>query len=102
MERNWISVKDRLPDEVGWYLVFAPDYHGSKHKEFHDGYGFAKFTIPKKGEPWWSIDDHHSDEYIEFKKKWRKNYCGEVNPTVSTRKYVKFWMSIQPVPGGLL
>lgn len=100
VECDWVNVKDRLPAESGWYLVYAPEYYGSKHKEFHDGYGFAKFTIPKKGEAWWSIDDHHSDEYVEIELRWRKNYLGEHNPAVQTRKYVKLWMPLKPVPGG--
>ena len=27
-EPKWISVKERLPEEDGWYQVYAPDYSG--------------------------------------------------------------------------
>lgn len=28
---EWISVKDRLPSNDGYYLVFAPGYWGNNH-----------------------------------------------------------------------
>ena len=93
---DWINVERGLPAETGWYLVYAPEYRGSKHKEFHNGYGFSKFTVPKNGEGWWSIDDHHTDEYIELELKWRKNYLKEETPKVPVRKYVRFWMQLPP------
>lgn len=42
----WISVKDRLPDEPGWYMVYAPTYRGgsSTSRENHDGIMFAKWS----------------------------------------------------------
>lgn len=43
---GWISVKDRLPDEPGWYMVYAPTYRGgsSTSRENHDGIMFAKWS----------------------------------------------------------
>ena len=45
-EPGWISVKDRLPDEPGWYMVYAPTYRGgsSTSRENHDGIMFAKWS----------------------------------------------------------
>ena len=83
IDRKWRKVEDGLPTEAGWYLVFAPDYHGSKHKEFRDGLGFAKFTLPKSGKGWFSIDDHYSESYKEQFKE------------LTERTYVKYWM---PMP----
>lgn len=49
---GWISVKDRLPEEKGTYLVFAPTYHGgsSSGLDCNDGIMFARW---KKH---WSIE----------------------------------------------
>ena len=42
---GWISVKDRLPEEKGTYLVFAPTYHGgsSSGLDCNDGIMFARW-----------------------------------------------------------
>ena len=58
MERNWISVKDRLPEESGWYLVFAPTYSGgsSSGLNHHEGVMFSQFKIAKNGNKTWSIE----------------------------------------------
>ena len=55
MEIKWINIKDKLPDESGWYMVFAPSFW-SKQKEFRFGLGFSKFTLPKDGHGWFGID----------------------------------------------
>lgn len=49
---EWISVKDRLPDENGAYLVYAPRYRGgsSSGLDCVDGVMFARW---KKR---WSIE----------------------------------------------
>lgn len=58
MERNWISVKDKLPDKSGYYLVFAPTYSGgsSSGLECINGIMFSKFTVAKNGNKTWSIE----------------------------------------------
>ena len=58
MERNWISVKDRLPDEPGWYLVFAPTYSGgsSSGLNHHKGVMFSQLKVTKAGKKSWSIE----------------------------------------------
>lgn len=50
---QWIPCSERLPEENGTYLVYAPDYRGgsSGGKEWHDGIMFAKFKAGK-----WSIE----------------------------------------------
>ena len=55
---NWINVKDELPIETGWYLVYAPKYRGgsSGGKEFCDGIMFSKFIRSKKGNTSWSVE----------------------------------------------
>lgn len=94
IDRKWRKVEDGLPTESGWYLVFAPDYNGSKHKEFRDGLGFAKFTLPKSGKGWFSIDDHHTEGYKELFSSWNKAWLGKEEELVE-RTYVKCWM---PMP----
>ena len=43
---GWISVKNRLPTEHGWYLVFAPGYSGGSSSGLcvHSGNMFAKWN----------------------------------------------------------
>lgn len=50
---DWISVKDRLPEAEGAYLVFAPSYTGgsSSGKEYHSGRMFSMWRHGK-----WSIE----------------------------------------------
>ena len=52
-ESHWIPCSERLPEENGTYLVYAPDYRGgsSRGKEWHDGIMFAIFKAGK-----WSIE----------------------------------------------
>ena len=42
---KWISVKERLPDKKGTYLVFAPTYSGgsSSGLDCNDGVMFARW-----------------------------------------------------------
>lgn len=49
-EPHWIPCSERLPEENGTYLVYAPEYRGgsSRSKEWHDGIMFASF----KGGKW--------------------------------------------------
>ena len=49
---EWISCKDRLPED-GTYIVYAPDYTGgsSSAKEYHNGIMFSKIKNGK-----WSIE----------------------------------------------
>lgn len=58
MNRDWIDVKDRLPDSAGWYLVFAPGYSGgsSSSLNHHDGVMFSQLKISAKGKKTWSIE----------------------------------------------
>ncbi len=58
MDYKWISVKDKLPEESGWYLVFAPTYHGGSSSGLnnHDGVMFSQFKIAKNGNKTWSIE----------------------------------------------
>lgn len=53
IEPQWIPCSDRLPEENGTYLVYAPEYRGgsSRGKEYHDGIMFAIFKAGK-----WSIE----------------------------------------------
>ena len=55
---KWTNVKDALPDEAGWYLVFAPTYSGgsSSGLDMHDGVMFSQFKITKDGKKSWSIE----------------------------------------------
>lgn len=65
MERNWISVKDGLPEEAGWYLVFAPGYSGRSSSgglSHHDGVMFANLKITKAGKKSWSIESGNFGE----------------------------------------
>ena len=52
-EPHWIPCSERLPEENGTYLVYAPEYRGgsSRGKEYHDGIMFAIFKAGK-----WSIE----------------------------------------------
>lgn len=40
---EWISVKDRLPEKDGWYLVFAPGYWGNSQIYGLDGLAYSNF-----------------------------------------------------------
>ena len=40
---NWISIKDRLPENDGWYLVFAPGYWGNSRIYGLDGMAYSNF-----------------------------------------------------------
>lgn len=52
-EPHWIPCSERMPEEDGVYLVYAPEYRGgsSSSKEWHDGVMFAKCKNGK-----WSIE----------------------------------------------
>ena len=43
---GWVSVKDRLPEEKGWYMVYAPGYSGgsSSGLDSHNAVMFAKWS----------------------------------------------------------
>jgi len=50
---RWIPVEARLPENDGWYLVYAPDYRGGSSSGLKciDGKMFCKFAKGK-----WSIE----------------------------------------------
>ena len=50
----WISVADKLPDENGWYFVYAPTYYGGSSSTIRsiNGMTFAKWIGGKT----WSIE----------------------------------------------
>ena len=52
-EREWIPCSERLPEEDGYYIVYAPSYRGgsSSGKEIHNGAMFSRFKSGK-----WSIE----------------------------------------------
>lgn len=52
-EPQWIPVSERLPEEDGVYIVYAPYYFGgsSSAKENHKGIMFSKYKNGK-----WSIE----------------------------------------------
>lgn len=43
IEMEWISVKDRLPEKDGWYLVFAPGYRGNRRIYGSRGMAYSNF-----------------------------------------------------------
>lgn len=64
---EWINVKDRLPDKAGWYLVWAPKYHGgSSHsrEQIENGYMFVKFR-PNYKCPW-AIESSWQKDLVEY------------------------------------
>ena len=50
---KWILCSERLPEEDGHYIVYAPSYRGgsSSGKEIHNGVMFSRFKNGK-----WSIE----------------------------------------------
>ena len=40
---EWISVKKRLPEKDGWYLVYAPGYWGNSKIYGLDGLAYSNF-----------------------------------------------------------
>lgn len=40
---EWISVKERLPENDGWYLVYAPGYWGNSKIYGLDGFAYSNF-----------------------------------------------------------
>ena len=51
---EWISVKDRLPDKDGWYLVYAPGYWGNSRIYGLDGMAYSNFKRNYKDH--WGIE----------------------------------------------
>ena len=51
--QEWIPCSERLPEEDGHYIVYAPSYSGgsSSGKEIHNGVMFSRFKSGK-----WSIE----------------------------------------------
>lgn len=39
----WVNVRERLPEKEGWYLVYAPGYHGNSHIYGLSGLAYSKF-----------------------------------------------------------
>ena len=50
----WINVKDRLPDQDGWYLVYAPGYRGNSRIYGLDGMAYSNFKDNYKNH--WGIE----------------------------------------------
>lgn len=50
----WISVKDRLPEQDGWYLVYAPGYWGNSRIYGLDGMAYSNFKNNYKDH--WGIE----------------------------------------------
>lgn len=42
-ERKWIPCSERLPQEDGWYLVYAPEYCGKNRVTGRSGIAYSKF-----------------------------------------------------------
>ncbi len=65
-EQRWIPCSERLPEEDGTYIVYAPGYMGgsSSAKEHHNGVMFSKL---KKGK--WSVE-HGYYSRPECVKAW--------------------------------
>lgn len=59
IDPRWIDVNDRLPEETGFYLVFAPTYSGGSSSGLAciKGVMFSKFTVAKNGTKRWSIEE---------------------------------------------
>ena len=73
MSWSWISVKDKLPETEGWYLVWAPTYTPSRNKEkVAGGYMFVRFR-PNYKIPW------------GIESQWNRNE-------------VKYWMPLPNPP----
>lgn len=46
-----ISVKDRLPEKAGWYLVYAPKYW-ARSRTMYNGYTICRYRPNYKKCPW--------------------------------------------------
>ncbi len=55
MNTEWIDVKDRLPEQTGWYIVYAPKYSGGT-RESYGGIMFSKFIAAKNGNKSWTVE----------------------------------------------
>lgn len=51
---GWISVKERLPEKDGWYLVYAPRYWGNSKIYGLDGLAYSNFKHNYKDH--WGIE----------------------------------------------
>lgn len=51
---EWISVKDKLPEKDGWYLVYAPGYWGNNRIFGLSNFAYSKFE--KKFKAKWGIE----------------------------------------------
>lgn len=40
---EWVSVEERLPENDGWYLVYAPGYFGNSKIYGLDGLAYSNF-----------------------------------------------------------
>lgn len=65
---DWISVKDRLPDEDGWYLVFAPGYWGNSRIYGLDGMAYSNFKHNYKEH--WGIERGNSRGWSGIVTHW--------------------------------
>ena len=62
---EWISVKDRLPEEEGWYLVWAPRWRPGRNKEIVNvAIAFSKFR-PNYKFPW-SLESRWDAGVVEY------------------------------------
>ena len=65
---NWISVKDKLPEEDGWYLVFAPGYWGNSRIYGLDGMAYSNFKQNYKKH--WGIERGTSRGWVGIITHW--------------------------------
>lgn len=65
---EWISVKDRLPDKDGWYLVFAPGYWGNSKIYGLNGLAYSNFKHNYKNH--WGIERGSSRGWSGIVTHW--------------------------------
>lgn len=65
---EWISVEDRLPEQDGWYLVFAPGYWGKRQSYGIDGMACSNFKHNYKDH--WGIERKSSRGWSGIVTHW--------------------------------
>ena len=65
---EWISVKERLPEKDGWYLVYAPRYWGNSKIYGLDGLAYSNFKHNYKDH--WGIERKMGKGYPVIVTHW--------------------------------
>ena len=67
---EWVSVEEKLPENDGWYLVYAPGYWGNSKIYGLDGLAYSNFKHNYKVH--WGIERGTGRGYPGIVTHWRR------------------------------